>query len=210
MPNLLVTLFGGPAFLIGRARPRWAAAGGGAGNFVRRAAYEAIGGHAALSDSVIDDVRLGFLFKRAGYRIATVRAEDRLRVRMYRGFCEVFDGFTKNAAYIFQGWTGAVLFVVTAATLLLAILPAAALVAAAAGAPIPAADLRLAGTSLGLVLLFRLILAAALRDPLWPAFTHPIMAAVWSGILGRSLFQRFVRRRLKWRGRDFEARAARF
>jgi hypothetical protein len=36
------------------------------------------------------------------------------------------------------------------------------------------------------------------------------MAAVWSGILGRSLFHRFVRRRLKWRGRNFEARAARF
>jgi len=36
------------------------------------------------------------------------------------------------------------------------------------------------------------------------------MAAVWSGILARSLYQRFVRRRLTWRGRDFEARSARF
>jgi cellulose synthase/poly-beta-1,6-N-acetylglucosamine synthase-like glycosyltransferase len=210
MPNLVVTFFGGPAFLIARPRTRWAAAGGGAGNLVRRAAYDAVGGHAALPDSVIDDIRLGYLFKRAGYRIATARGEDRLRVRMYRGFREVVDGFTKNAAYIFQGWTGPVLFVLTAATLLLAILPAVVLLAAAAGAPVPSGDLRLAGTALGLVILFRLILALALSDPLWPAFTHPIMAAVWSGILGRSLFHRFVRRRLKWRGRDFEARAARF
>jgi glycosyltransferase involved in cell wall biosynthesis len=210
MPNLLVTFFGGPAFLIARPRARWVAAGGGAGNLVRRAAYEAVGGHATLSASVIDDIRLGYLFKRAGYRIAAARAEDRLRVRMYRGFREVADGFTKNAAYIFQGWAGPVLFALTAATLLLAILPAVVLAAAAAGAPVPASDLRLAAAALGLVILSRLVLASALSDPLWPAFTHPIMAAVWSGILARSLFHRFVRRRLKWRGRDFEARAARF
>jgi hypothetical protein len=36
------------------------------------------------------------------------------------------------------------------------------------------------------------------------------MAAVWAGIVARSLFQRFVRRRLVWRGRVFDARIARF
>lgn len=210
MPNLLVTFFGGPAFLIPSPDARWIAAGGGAGNLVRRAAYEAAGGHEALRDSVIDDVRLGYLLKGAGYRIAAVRADDRVRVRMYRGLREVFDGFTKNAAYIFQGAVGWVLFALTAATLLLAILPAAVLPAALAGAAIPEGDLLLAAAALGLVVVFRLILAAALSDPFWPAFTHPIMAAVWSGILARSLYHRFVRRRLSWRGRDFEARGARF
>ncbi len=210
MPNLLVAFLGGPAFLIARPGARWIAAGGGAGNLVRRAAYQAVGGHAALRDSVIDDIRLAYLLKGAGYRIAAVRGEDRVRVRMYRGYREVFDGFTKNTAYIFQGPIGWAVFAVTAATLLLAILPAAVLLASLGGAAIPGADLRLAAVAVGLVVLFRLILAAALSDPLWPAFTHPIMAAVWSGILARSLYHRFVRRRLKWRGRDFEARAARF
>ncbi|MGH9368962.1 MAG: glycosyltransferase [Thermoanaerobaculia bacterium] len=210
MPNLLVTFYGGPAFLISRRRAGWIAAGGGAGNLVRRSAYEAVGGHAALRDSVIDDVRLGYRLKAAGYRIAAVRAEDRVAVRMYRGFREVFDGFTKNMAYLFQGVSGAVLFALTAATLIFAILPAAVLLAALGGAPVPAADVRLALAGWGLALLFRVTLAAALSEPLWPAFTHPIMAAVWSGILARSLYHRFIRRRLTWRGRDFEARAARF
>jgi hypothetical protein len=36
------------------------------------------------------------------------------------------------------------------------------------------------------------------------------MAAVWAGLLGRSLFYRFVRKRLTWRGREYDARGARF
>jgi hypothetical protein len=31
-------------------------------------------------------------------------------------------------------------------------------------------------------MLARVILAAAVGDPIWPAVTHPIMAAVWAGI----------------------------
>jgi chlorobactene glucosyltransferase len=177
---------------------------------VRRAAYESAGGHAALRDSVIDDVRLAYVLKAAGARIAVARAEDGVAVRMYRGFREVFDGFTKNAAYIYRGWPGAVLLALTAATLSFAILPGAALIAAAAGASVTPPDVRLAAIALGTAVATRLILAAALRDPMWPAFTQPIMAAVWSGILARSLFHRFVLRRLTWRGRRFDARAARF
>lgn len=210
LPNLVFTFFTGPAFLISRPGARWIAAGGGAGNLVRRSAYEAAGGHAALRDSVIDDIRLGYLLKAAGFRVGAARAEDRVAVRMYRGFREVFDGFTKNMAYLFQGRTGALLFVLTVVTFLAAMLPAGVLVAAAFGAAFSRLDLALAGVAFGLVLLSRLLLAAALSDPLWPAVTHPIMAAVWSGILARSLFHRFVLRRLTWRGRRFDARGARF
>ena len=210
MPNLALTFYTGPAFAIAAPRARWAAAGGGAGNLVRRDAYEAAGGHAAIRDSVIDDVHLAYRVKGAGFRIAAARAEDRVRVRMYRGFREVFDGFTKNAAYLFQGAAGAALFVVLAATLVFAVLPAATLLAALFGMPIPARDVALAGAGFGASVLLRAILAAALRQPLWPAATQPIMAAVWSGILARSLFHRFVLKRLTWRGRRFDARAARF
>jgi len=210
LPYLYVALFQSPAFAANWRRPRWVAVGGGAGNLVRRAAYEKIGGHAALRDSVIDDVRLGFTVKAAGFRFGLVRAEDAVGVRMYRGFREVFDGFTKNAAYVYQGAAGVGFFVLTAATLGAALVPPAVLAAAALGARVVSGDVRLALAGTILAILSRLVLARALRDPLWPAFTHPIMAAVWTGILSRSLFHRFVRRRLTWRGREFEARSARF
>ncbi len=210
MPYLLVAFFESPGFLANWRRPRWIAAGGGAGNLVRRAVYDAVGGHAALRASVVDDVHLGFAVKLAGYRFGIVRAEERVAVRMYRGFREVVDGFTKNIAYVYQGAVGPPLFAFTLATLTAAILPPAALVAALLGAKIPATDLVLAAEGYAIVVASRLALAGALGDALWPAPTHPIMAAVWSGILARSLYQRFVRRRLTWRGRDFEARSARF
>jgi hypothetical protein len=177
---------------------------------VRRGVYEKVGGHGALRDSVIDDVRLGFTVKAAGFRFGLVRAEDAVGVRMYRGFREVFDGFTKNAAYIYQGAAGVVFLALTAATLGSAIFPPAALAATALGASFAAGDVRLALAGTILALLSRLVLARALREPLWPAFTQPIMAIIWTGILSRSLFHRFVRRRLTWRGREFEARGARF
>src|SRR5215471_1023023 len=210
MPNLLFLFYCGPAFLANRDRARWLAIGGGAGNLVRRSAYEAIGGHAALKDSVIDDVKLALLLKHAGYRTQVVRAEDRIAVRMYRGFREVWNGFSKNAAYLFSGGVGILLFAFLAATLLLSVLPLAVLVGAAAGASVPAPDLLLAALCFGLLVATRMALALAIGEPLWAAFTHPILAVVWAGIIGHSLFLRVIRRRLTWRGREFDARGARF
>jgi len=210
MPYLFVAFFQAPGFLANRPRPRWVAAGGGAGNLVRRLAYDAVGGHAAIRASVVDDVRLGFAVKGAGYRFGLVRAESRIGVRMYRGFREVFDGFTKNAAYVYQGVPGTILFALTLLTLGSGLLPPAVLASAGLGARIPAADVALAAVALAVAVLARLVLAGSLGDPLWPAFSNPIMVAVWTGILSRSLYRRFVSRRLTWRGRDFEARRARF
>ncbi|MGH9398877.1 MAG: glycosyltransferase, partial [Thermoanaerobaculia bacterium] len=103
MPYVLGAYFGGIGFLANMDRPRWAAAGGGAGNLIRRSAYDAVGGHAALKDSVIDDVHLALKTKRGGFRTRAVRAEDRVSVRMYRGLAGVVNGFTKNIAYALNG-----------------------------------------------------------------------------------------------------------
>jgi chlorobactene glucosyltransferase len=210
MPYLLMAVFQAPAFLANRPRPRWIAGGGGAGNLIRRSAYDAIGGHATLRDSVVDDVRLGYVVKAAGFAFGMVRAEDRVAVRMYRGLRQILDGFTKNIAYVYQGATGLGLLLLTVATLGAALLPGATLLAVLFGLRIPGVDLALALAGYASAVLARIVLASVMSDPRWPAVTHPIMAAVWFGMLVRSMYHRFVRRRLKWRGREFEARAARF
>jgi chlorobactene glucosyltransferase len=210
MAYLPVSVFFGPGWLAHSRRSRWIAAGGGAGNLVRRRAYEAVGGHEALRDSVIDDIRLARTVKRAGFPVALVRAEDRLAVRMYRGFREVWDGFTKNVAYGFDGVFGLLLAWMVVVTSLAMTVPWLALFAAALGADVPEGDLLLAATAAAGYLLARLLLAAALGDPLWPALTNPLMAVVWAALIARSLFRRFVRKRLAWRGLEFDARAARF
>ena len=210
LPFVIGAYYGGPGLFANSPWPRWIALGGGAGNMIRRSAYEAIGGHETLKASVIDDVALAVRAKLSGFRTCAARAEDRVAVRMYRGFREVCDGFTKNIAYAYQGWPGAILFVVTAGWFVVSLAPPAFLLLAVAGVHSAQRDIALAAAGTALPILARLGLAAALGDPLWPPFTHPIMAAVWAGITCRSLFQRVVRRRLTWRGREFDARGARF
>jgi chlorobactene glucosyltransferase len=209
MPYLGVAVFLGLGFLA-RVRRCPIAMGAGAGNLVRRRVYDSIGGHAALSDSVVDDVRLAVTVKRAGFRVAAFRATDRVAVRMYQGLRGVWNGFTKNVAWVYSGFGGALLFVLTILLLAVSIAPAAVLALAAVGVAIPSGDLVLAAVIFASSVLLRSVLAAALGDPLWPAVTHPIMTAAWAGLLGRSLFHRFIRRRLTWRGREFDARSARF
>jgi chlorobactene glucosyltransferase len=210
MPYVISSFFLGPGFLANGDWPRWFAVGGGAGNLIRRDVYDRLGGHETLKNSVVDDVRLAFTARGAGFRTRAVRAEDRVSVRMYRGFREVWDGFSKNTAYIFNGATGVLLLLMTAVLIAAAIVPPAVLLAAAGGLKAPAGDVGLAAGAFALLLGARVILAAALRDPVWPALAHPFMAAVWTGMIGRSLYYRIVRRTLTWRGREFDARAARF
>jgi chlorobactene glucosyltransferase len=209
MPYLEASVFLGLGFLA-NVRRFPIAMGAGAGNLVRRRIYDAVGGHGALRDSVVDDVRLAFTVKRAGFPVAGFRSEDRVFVRMYRGFRNVWNGFTKNFAYVYTGVGGALLFALTVLLLAVSIAPAAVLVTAALGAPLPTSDVLLAAAVFSAAVVLRLVLASALREKLWPALAHPIMTAVWAGLMGRSLFHRFIRRRLTWRGREFDARRARF
>jgi chlorobactene glucosyltransferase len=210
MPFLPLVYFSGPAILANSDRVRWLGAGGGAGNLVRRHAYEAIGGHAALRGSVIDDVGLACRTKRAGFRCRGVLSEDRVSVRMYRGFREIGNGFTKNIAYAFQGWLGALFLLLTLAMTIAALLPSMVLLSALMGAPVASGDAVLAAIGFATAVATRTVVARAFHDPLWPAPTHPLMAAAWTGIIGRSLYWKLVRREIRWRGRRYGAEAARF
>ena len=207
---LPVSYFFGPAFLLNSDSQRRFAVGAGAGMLVRAASYRAAGGHEVLRASMIDDLHLATRVRRAGGRCRMIRADDRLSLRMYRGFREIFDGFTKNMAYVFEGWTGLALAFSTAFSFLAWSLPAFVLLARAAGAPVEARDVGWAALALGLAVLGRAGIALFLRYPLWPALTHPFMAVVWTAITVRSLAWRFLRREVRWRGRRYPAASARF
>lgn len=73
---------------------------------VKREAYEAIGGHAAVAGEILEDVALARAFKKAGYKIRFRYAPDAVRTRMYRNFRQLREGWTKNLAVLFPnpGW----------------------------------------------------------------------------------------------------------
>lgn len=68
---------------------------------VERGAYFAVGGHRALGGAVLEDVELAARIKRARNTIRLRYAPDALSSRMYRGFDDLVEGWTKNLAALF-------------------------------------------------------------------------------------------------------------
>jgi glycosyltransferase involved in cell wall biosynthesis len=68
---------------------------------VRRDAYEAVGGHAAVANSLLEDVALARAIKQSGRSIFFRYGGDIVRTRMYRSFAQLREGWTKNLALLF-------------------------------------------------------------------------------------------------------------
>jgi glycosyltransferase involved in cell wall biosynthesis len=68
---------------------------------VRRAAYDAVGGHAAVAKEILEDVALARLFRNAGLRVYFRYGGDAVRTRMYRNWAQLREGWTKNLALLF-------------------------------------------------------------------------------------------------------------
>lgn len=69
---------------------------------VRRAIYEALGGHKAIADKLLEDVELARLFKQSHHKIWFRYGAGRVRTRMYRTFAAMWEGWTKNLVILFR------------------------------------------------------------------------------------------------------------
>lgn len=63
---------------------------------VRRAAYDAIGGHASVRATVVEDLALAQRFFRSGYTTILALGERQFTVRMYTSLGELIRGWEKN------------------------------------------------------------------------------------------------------------------
>ena len=68
---------------------------------ITRAAYDAVGGHAAVSHTLLEDVALAKAVKRSGRKLRFRFGGDAVRTRMYRTWTNLRDGWTKNLALLF-------------------------------------------------------------------------------------------------------------
>jgi chlorobactene glucosyltransferase len=64
--------------------------------FIRRSVYEAVGGHEALKDSIVEDRDMAARVKGAGYRLVMADGRQVARTRMYTSLPEMWEGWTKN------------------------------------------------------------------------------------------------------------------
>lgn len=79
-----------------------AAAANGQYILIQRSAYEAVGGHAAVAKSLLEDVDLAKAVKSSGRKIFFRFGGDAVRTRMYRSFAQLREGWTKNLVLLFR------------------------------------------------------------------------------------------------------------
>ena len=75
---------------------------------IRRRAYQAVGGHQAVRDAVLEDVELARLAKRAGFRIWFGSGEGVVSARMYRRYPDMWEGWKKNLFPLYHQDYGAI------------------------------------------------------------------------------------------------------
>jgi glycosyltransferase involved in cell wall biosynthesis len=85
-----------------------AAAANGQFLMMRRDVYDAIGGHSGVAGEVLEDVALAMRAKAAGHRIWFGSGKGIVRVRMYRSFREMWQGWKKNLYRLMGGTPWAV------------------------------------------------------------------------------------------------------
>lgn len=173
---------------------------------VRRDAYEALGGHAAVRHEVAEDLRLAQHFHRSGHEVRLIVADRFMAVRMYDSLRGIVEGWSKNVAIAsrqtvpplvrpFTPW----LLVVWLAGLWVA--PPAVLALAAAGmlgTPWLLWSLLVCTLSLA----FWLGVLRRMRVPLRYVFLYPLGAALAAAIVLKSALQGH---RVTWKGRAYRA-----
>lgn len=174
----------------------------GAFNLIRTTVYRAIGGHHAIAMRPDDDMKLGKVVKRHGFRQDVVSGRDLIVVEWYGSLRELVDGLMKNA---FAGVDYSFLKVVgsTVALLLMHVWPFLAIFVA--GGPARA----LYGVS---VVLIVLIFATSARFGGAPAvfvLAYPAAALLFAYIIWRSAILAVTRGTITWRGTAYPLAAMR-
>jgi glycosyltransferase involved in cell wall biosynthesis len=85
-----------------------AAAANGQFLMMQRDAYNSIGGHASVAADLLEDVALAKRAKAAGFRLWFGSGQGIVRVRMYRSFGAMWQGWKKNLFLLVGGTPGAV------------------------------------------------------------------------------------------------------
>jgi len=91
----------------GFTRARLAMFGAANGQFLlfNHSSYKTLGGHEALKDHLVEDIAFGRLVAlRTGEGMRLINADgiDLLKCRMYSGFPELWEGFSKNLRPVFE------------------------------------------------------------------------------------------------------------
>ncbi|MGC9348152.1 MAG: glycosyltransferase [Anaerolineae bacterium] len=169
----------------------------------RRTAYDAVGGHAAVRDSIIEDVTFAKEIKRLGGRLRVADGGNVICCRMYHNWHEVANGFAKN---ILAGHGDSIPFLLLSWAFhwLLWLLPWIWLILGAVTQTPwwPWWPLLLIGLGVGVRALTAAFSRQRVRDALW----MPVSTLLMAVIATRSIWWRLRYGGPRWSGRTISTR----
>ncbi|MBN2388748.1 MAG: glycosyltransferase [Anaerolineales bacterium] len=185
--------------------------------FIRRQIYVAIGGHAAIRDSIVEDKDLAVLLKRAGYRLVVADGRQVARTRMYTSLPEMWEGWTKNIFLGLKGSAGMLLlgalgaFLSLMAALVLPVWLASGLAWWLGGITLfgagPGAGALVAAEAAALwatLIFWRILVLKDMHLPGGYALTVPLGAAVFAAMMFASTWKVLSGRGVTWKGRRYQ------
>ncbi len=174
---------------------------------VEREAYRRVGGHAMVSEKVLEDVELAFLAKRRRVGLRFRYAEDNVSTRMYRTTAAMTEGWTKNLALLFDNCLVLAIWRVID-IFLLVVLPVLAVELWNARIFAHSAQWLAAGWVLALLWvrnLFRFYGRVAKSNfPFVDCAISPLGLPLFIVLLYRSWFQHRILKRVSWKGRSYK------
>ena len=171
---------------------------------VRRRAYGAVGGHAAVRREICEDLALARRLKRSGHRVLLRDGSRFLSTRMYTGWDTLWPGIAKNLVEMLGGPLSTIVTALAAVTLAWAVwlIPLADGLSCARGstqgciAMVPALAAALAAFGL------HLAGTAYFRIPLWYGLLFPLGYTAGALMAADSVRWRW-RGRVGWKGRVY-------
>jgi chlorobactene glucosyltransferase len=178
---------------------------------IKRAVYDAIGGHARVKDQIVEDKAISEQVKWNGYRLIVADGYSVARTRMYTSLPEMWEGWTKNVylglsdqpALMLLGVFGAFILLVTA--LVLPLWPLLGIVWYLQGGDGLAMTVILQALMLWAMIIYvRARVAVAMGISPWYALTLPLGAAVFAAIMFTSAWKVLSGKGVTWKGRMYK------
>jgi len=181
--------------------------------FIKRAVYDAIGGHERVKDQIVEDKAIAELVKWGGYRLIVADGSPMINTRMYTSLETMWEGWTKNIylglrdnpSMLILGAFGATLAVIAA--LFLPVWPVlGALWYFKNGGWLALVVIVQAFTVWSYLIYLRVRVGYRLNISAWYALTTPLGAGVFAAMMIASAWKVISGQGVTWRGRTYHTK----
>lgn len=181
---------------------------------IRRAVYDAIGGHEKVKDQIVEDKAISEQVKWNGYRLIVADGSQVVSTRMYTSLAGMWEGWTKNIylglrdqiAMLLLGAFGATLALIAA--LFLPLWPLLGINwLVNGGAWLAVTVIAQSLLVWGWLIYFRARVARSMNISTWYALTTPLGAGVFAAMMLTSAWKVISGQGVTWRGRKYRPKS---